>query len=118
MRAPGAEPARPRAPVASGLGTLDGLPESVDLADGGPQVGLVRLISQYLAVAEVHELQQAGHPAERQPDDDSVEAHLEHRAGLVLGTRGGAGLVVNDADLAARGHVKPVDVAAQPQPRL
>src|ERR1022692_52585 len=49
--APVADPARPRAPVARRPGALDGLPECLNLALGGEQIGLVRLVAHYLPPA-------------------------------------------------------------------
>ncbi len=118
MVAPVAQPARPRPPVARGPGPLDGLPQGADLALGGEQVGFVRRVPQYLALGEVHELEQPRHLAAEAPDHQRVELHLEQRAGLVGLPGRAAGLVVHDPDLAAGRDIQPVDVAAQPQPGI
>ena len=61
--APVAQPGRAGAPVA-GLGRpLDGGPQRLQLALGGQQVGLVRLVAQHLAAAQVQQLQQPRHHA-------------------------------------------------------
>jgi hypothetical protein len=76
-----------RLPVALLVGTADGVPDRLDLPLGGEQVGLVGLVAQHLAVAEVDELEHLRHHAARAPDEEGVEAHLEQRLGLVVGVR-------------------------------
>ena len=76
---------------------------------------LVRLVPQHLAVAEVHELQPSRHLAGHAPPRQRVEAHLEHRLRLEAGARAATRLVVDDADLAGRGAVDPVDEARAPR---
>src|SRR5580704_6809435 len=116
--APVAQPARPRPPVTGRSSPLDGLPQRRDLPLGGEQVRLIRGVPQYLALGEVHQLQQLRHLAAQLPQHERVELHLEQRAGLEGLPRRPAGLVVHDPDLAAGRNVQPVDIAAQPQPRL
>ena len=115
MRAPLTDATGPGPPVTALVGALDRLPQRLDLAFGGEQVGLVGLVAHDLAVAEVHQLEHGRHPALRTPDRERIEPHLEQCPGLELLRRGGAGLVVDDPDLAARCDVEPVDVAAQVQ---
>ena len=119
MGAPVAEPARAGPPVTGAGRALDGTPECVDLALGGQQVGLVGLVAQHLATAEVDQLEQPGYPLVQPPEHERVEPHLEH--GPLLETHGRrlAGLVVDDPQVARRrGPVDPVDVATQSQPRI
>ena len=60
----------------------DRLPDRLDLALGGEQVGLVGLVAQHLAVAEVDQLEHRRDDAAGAPDDERVELHLEQRLGL------------------------------------
>ena len=93
-------------------------PRGPDLALGGPQVGLVGLVAQHLAAAEVEQLQQPRHLAAQPPQHQRVEPHLEHRLGLEALAGRPAGLVVDHPQGAGRRDVEPVDVAAQPQAGL
>ena len=116
--APVAQPRLVGTPLA-GLGrTPDRLPQRLDLALGGEQVGLVRPVAQHLGVAEVDELQQVRDHAPGAPHDERVELHLEQRLGLEVLARRRAGLVVDDAHLAGGCQVDPVDVAVDGQPRV
>jgi len=102
-------------PVALLVGTPDGVPDRLDLPLGGEQVGLVGLVAQHLAVAEVDELEHLGYDAAQPPQDQGVELHLEERLGLEELRGRAARLVVDHPDLARRGDVQPVDVSPQYQ---
>src|SRR5664280_1988990 len=114
---PIAEAAAPRPPVAGLRRPLDRRPQRHDLAFGGAQVGLVRHGPQYLAVAEVHQLEQSRDASGQPPHNERVEPHLEQRLALEDLRRGAPGLVVDHAHVTAGGLVEAVDVAAQSQSR-
>ena len=100
------------------VGALDRLPDRDDLALGRAQVGLVGLVPEHLAAAEVDQLQQPRHDAAQLPQHERVEPHLEERPRLEPLARRLAGLVVDHPELAAGRDVEAVDVAAQAQPAL
>src|SRR6266705_23015 len=114
--APVTDPARAGAPVPVQHGPLDREPQCPDLALGGEQVRLVRLVPHDLAVAQVYQLEQLGHLALGPPQGQRVEPHLEQGPRLELLGGRAAGLVVDDPHLPVGRDVEAVDVAAQPQP--
>jgi hypothetical protein len=81
------------------------------------EVVLIRLVGQYLAVAEVQQLQTARDSAGRPMHNECVEPQLEHRLLLPLLARGATGLVVHDTQ-AAISFIHAVDVPAQQQVRI
>src|SRR5262249_3626286 len=93
----------------------DRVPQCLDLALGGEQVRLVRLVPHDLAVAQVYELEQLGDLALGPPERQRVEPHLEQCARLELLRRRPAGLVVHDPRLPAGSDVEAVALPAQPQ---
>src|SRR5215469_3086467 len=115
MRAPLAQAAWPGPPVAGPVRAVDGLPQSVNLAFSGDQIGFVWRIPDKFAVTQINQLQHPGDDATGPPQRHSVELHLEQGPSLVFLTRRGARLVVDDPKLAGPGYVKPVDIAAEGQ---
>ncbi len=115
MGTPATQRALARAPVAALLGAGDRRPDRLQLALGGEEVLLVGGVAEHLAVAEVDQLEHPRQHATGAPDHQGVELHLEQRPCLERLVRRPAGLVVDDADLAGRGDVEPVDEAAQQQ---
>jgi len=97
---------------------LDRGPQRIDLALGGEQVLLVRLVAQHLSVAEIDQLEQVGHPTGAAPQDERVEPHLEQRLRFDVLAGGATGLVVDDPHRTGGVDVDTVDVAAQQHARV
>jgi len=100
------------------MGARDRGPQGVDLALGGQQVLLGRLVLEHLAIAQIDQLQQVGDPPRAAPEHQGVEFHLEQRLGLEDLTRRATGLVVDHPDGTRSVDVDPVDVPAEQQPRV
>ncbi len=117
MRAPGAQRRLAGPPVSAVHRTLDGEPQGLDLALHGPEVVLVRFVAQHHTRGQVHELEHGGQLAVHVPEDQRVEAHLEHRPRLESRARRLARLVVHDTQLPGGRSVEPIHEAPQNQPR-
>ena len=115
MVAPVTQPARARPEVAVLGRARDCRPDRLERALEPHELVLVGRIGQRVAVGEVDELELLGHKTAGSPQHERVELHLEQGFGLERLARDRAGLVVDHADIARRGHVQAIDVATQPQ---
>ena len=115
MAAPAAKSARAGPEVLGGDGPVDRPPQCHQRALEPLQLLRVWCEVTHLGVLEIEQAQHARHDPAGPPEHQRVELQLEQRSRLECLPGRAPGLVVNHPEVAVRGDVEPVDVAADQQ---